>query len=409
MSSQHSIHILYLHFDDISAPKGPSVNEREFLNGLESCDVPYTAIIPEPARHVEESQKQNVHTVRPVRSSRLHQTVIIQWAVISAAISLLRQNPDSNHHVVVRLPALPWSVGLLALLFPNVPIHVKSLGDTDFLKRKGGLEGLLLKPVAFFQSLLVRFALKRAQTIDTVTEKLADRIAQTNKVDPDKIYVIPNTTNTNRFHPTPNPIDEGTNQNRFIVGYVGGHPFIRGGRQIIQAVSRLAESIPEIRCRIAGGDVQELEQAAREYGVENRCDIVGKIPYDSVNDFLNSLDVLFATDDGARAKMLGNSNQKIRQALSVGIPVISNREAEQELVRNNLVLAVDTDDMDEVCNALFLQYDLDASQRGRFSRRARNFICNNYSFNVSTTKRLKIWTNDGTKHGARTEEGRNAS
>lgn len=404
MSSHYPVHILYLYFDDISAPKGPSVNEREFLNGLEGCGVPYTAVIPEPASRVAESGFQNVHTVSPVRSSRLHQTVFGQFSVLVAAISLLRRNRNMNHRVVIRLPALPWSVGLLALVFPNVPIHVKSLGDTDFLKRKGGLKGLLLAPVAALQSLLVRFALKRVRTIDTVTEKLADRIARTNRLDPGKIHVIPNTTNTNRFHPVAN---RGS-QDRFVVGYVGGHPYIRGGRQIIQAVSRLSDAMPEIRCRIAGGDVQELEQVSREYRVEDRCDIVGKIPYDSVNDFLNSLDVLFATDDGVRAKMFGNSNQKIRQALSVGIPVISNREAEQDLVKNNLVHTVDTDDMDEVCNAFFLQYDLDPPQREAFSRRARNFIRDNYSLDVSTARRLKIWTDETTGHASWIKEDMNA-
>jgi glycosyltransferase involved in cell wall biosynthesis len=404
MSSHYPLHILYLCFDDISAPKGPSVNEREFLNGLEGCGVPYTAVIPEPASRVAESGFQNVHTVSAVRSSRLYQTVFGQLSVLVAVISLLRRNRNMNYHAVIRLPALPWSVGLLALVFPNVPIHVKSLGDTDFLKRKGGLKGLLLAPVAILQSLLVRFALKRVRTIDTVTEKLADRIARTNRLDPAKIHTIPNTTNTNRFHPVAN---RGT-QDRFVVGYFGGHPYIRGGRQIIQAVSRISDVMPGIRCRIAGGDVQKLEQVAREYRVQDRCDIVGKIPYDSVNDFINSLDLLLATDDGPRAKMFGNSNQKIRQALSVGIPVISNRHAEQDLVRNNLVHPVDTEDMEEVCNAISLQYHLDSSKREAFSKKSREFIRNNYSLEISTTRRLQIWTSESMGSSDQMTEGKDA-
>ncbi|WP_188130022.1 glycosyltransferase family 4 protein [Roseovarius litoreus] len=393
MCKQFPIHVLYLYFDDISAAKGPSVNEREFLNGLAASGIPFTAVIPEPARHVEVLGFQDVLTVSPLRSSRLHQSVFGQLSVLSAAISVLRRSQNKNHHIVVRLPALPWAVNLLALFFPHIPLHVKSLGDTDFLKRKGGLNGLLLKPVASVQSWMVRSALKRVQTIDTVTEKLAGLIARTNKLDPGKIHVIPNGTNTKRFHPTTNHITNNIDisRNQFVVGYVGGQPFTRGGRQIIQAVSRLSDLLPEIRCRIAGGDVQDLERVAIEYGVESRCDIVGKIPYDDVNDFLNSLDVLFATDDSSRAKMLGNSNQKIRQALSIGVPVISNSEAEADFLKNNLIHAVDTDDIDEVCNSLFLIYNIDALQRKAFARKARNFIHENYSLNVLTERRLNIW------------------
>lgn len=389
-----SFDILYLCFDDISAPKGPSVNEREFLNGLKTSGVPYRAIIPRPAMPVDECKSRRVQTVPCIISSRLGQILVTQLLVLIRAWSALREARGSKLHTVIRLPPIPWSVAVIVALFPSVPIHVKSLGDTEFLRRAPLPKRVLYWPLAAVQTVLVRFVLRRARTIDTVTDKLAARIVGANQLDSEKVHVIPNTTNTDRFKPT-----SASRDNRsFVVGYVGGHPATRGGRQIIEVMPQISEVIPGVKCRIAGGDVRELEEIARSLGVEDRCEILGIIPYDEVSQFLNSLDVLLATDDGVRAKEIGNSNQKIRQALSVGVPVISNQEAEPDLIGHGLVKGIDTRMPSEVRLALLEIHATSQVERSNFSRRARKLICDKYSLAVSTRRRLRIWGVENALH-----------
>src|SRR5690606_20050806 len=320
-----SIRIIYASTIDVSLPNGPSVNEREFILALHrkyGDNVGF--ILPEPTNPAVLVDLPNCTLFR-VWPKRLHH-LVAESGLFWNLRSIARRN--DLQLIVSRCGLLP--IGLASFALTNkAPIVLKTHGDPTlrYLCDSGGFKaiaGRLLRPMSL---VLSRYLVRRAVRVDFCTPQLVERNLESHPgVDASKFIMVGNATNVERFTPASReharevlvlPI-----QCR-LVGYVGGVPWERGGRQILRATAELAPEFPDIRCAIIGGKgagLETLRALARDLGVEDRCVIPGEVPYDKVPLWVNSFDVGVAMDLPERAGYVGSSNQKIRQYLACGKP-----------------------------------------------------------------------------------------
>lgn len=388
---------VHLFFEDYSKANGPGVNEREFVLAASKDVENFYALAPRPRGKVDDLS--SLHSVRFAGLAARYLPMRIVWNQMTVAIAAWElaktfEKENAKYRFVVRLPLLPWSVLFLILFFDRTPFFVKSLGDTEFLRRQNGARRYLSYPLLWLQTSLVGAVLNRCKAIDTVTRELAAIHSKRYGIDPSKLAVIPNATNVKRF-----VRGESLKQrDRYLISdedtvvcYVGGKPFERGGAIIINAIERLKVELPNLKCVIAGGDADKLLKLSESLGVTERCRVIGRIPYDDVPILLNSVDILLATDDVTRVRAFGNSNQKIRQALAVGVPVISNQFVESEFLDEKLVIGVDTDNIEQVVSAIMALVRRNEEEVKAFRMKSRRFIAANYSMASVMGKRLAIW------------------
>jgi glycosyltransferase involved in cell wall biosynthesis len=237
-----------------------------------------------------------------------------------------------------------------------------------------------------------------ASVIDCCTPQLVRSIqALLPENEQQKVVHIENATNPMRF----NTMDKAACRSRLgldrfspVIGYVGGTPAERGGEQIMQTVAKLQAEHPDIAGCVVGGSEQEaqkLRNLAEELQVADRCIIPGQVDYDEVVYWINAFDVGVALDRADRLVNIGSSNQKIRQYLACGLPVVVGKGTSLFIEEHNLGYLVDPDDNDEFISAVSKLINLSTEKKHGIAHIGRQLCQREFSIDAALQKRLKYW------------------
>jgi glycosyltransferase involved in cell wall biosynthesis len=168
---------------------------------------------------------------------------------------------------------------------------------------------------------LERDAYHACTVLVTVSEALADRIVAAMDVPREKIIVVPNGVDVERFDPArvvPRPFGPG-----FHIVFAGSLAPWQG----LDTLLRALVDVPGVVAVIAGDGPARpgLEALAAELGLGARVQFLGSLAPDDVPAFLAGGDVCFVghTDRGASADTF-RSPLKLYEYLAMGKPVISS-------------------------------------------------------------------------------------
>jgi len=386
--------ILYVSSVDISKPDGPGVNEREFVGVLcETFRDRVRLILPRPEYTVE-LDPEVVSFIRPVRG--IHGHFILQFEIFCTIRSVL----SSKHFdlIVIRLGLLPLGLALYALT-GNTPIALKTLGEATlrYLRQKKGFKGVVARIIRYPHQWMVRSIVSRAIGADACTPQLVERNRTFLGIDEGKIIHIDNATNTQRFYPIPKKVArKRTGLEGFdpIIGFVGGKPWERGGAQMIEATLVLVEKYPNIGCVIVGGrkGVERLKERAKELGVLDHCIFPGLVPYTDVPTWVNCFDVGVAFDLEDRMYYVGSSNQKIRQYIACGKPVIATPGGNPFLEEAGLGAIVQHNDIPGFVTALEKWLDRTEEEKEEHEGKAFKFAQRYLSVEKALADRIEFWS-----------------
>lgn len=392
--------IIYASTIDVSLPNGPGVNEREFVMALRRRFGDKVGfVLPEPRNRLVLADLPNCSLFR-VWPKRLHH-MVAEAGLFWKLFSLSRNN--ELQLIISRCGLLPLGLAAFALT-TRTPIALKTHGDPTlkYLCDSGGAKGAagkLLRPASLALS---RFLVRRAIRVDFCTPQLVDRNLKCHPgVEASKFIMVGNATNVDRFKPAPTgPAREslGLPQRWRLVGYVGGVPWERGGRQILRAVAELAAEFPDIGCAIVGGKgagLDSLKSLARELGVEDRCVLPGEVPYDQVPSWVNSFDIGVAMDLPERAGYVGSSNQKIRQYLACGKPVIAAAGVNEFLEEHGLGVTVAGGDQAGFRDAVRKYLVESPGEKESRSSAARRYAEDFFSVDYTLSQRIQAWDGYG--------------
>ena len=388
-----NLQLLYATLIDISKSYGPGINELEFVTSIiNKLGEQVHIIIPQPKWDIV----INIPNVTYVKTTHGMLGYFGQQMKFYTTIRSVISNGHFNL-LITRSGLLPLGLALYALA-GDVPIAVKTMGEPSlkYLRQQKGLKGVVAKAIRYPHQWLSKYILSKAIAVDACTPQLVDRNHILLKINKKKIIHIENATNIDRFYPIPKEAARkktGLIEFDPIIGYVGGKPWERGGKHMILATRELLKEYPRIGTVIIGGKgITELKKYAKNLGVLDRCILPGVIPYAEIPVWVNTFDVGIAFDLPDRVSYVGNSNQKIRQYIACGKPVIATPGGNDFLKSNFLGTIVKYNDTFGFLSALNQWLSQIEEKKREHTRKASKFAREHLSTEKALTKRLEFWS-----------------
>lgn len=144
---------------------------------------------------------------------------------------------------------------------------------------------------------LETWALKRVDHVTCICEGLRQDIVARG-VAPDRVTVIPNAVDTEKFafDPPADPVlkaELGFERNT-VIGFIGSFYAYEGLDLLIEALPSVLAERPEVRVLLVGGGPHEasLRAAARRLQVEDKVRFAGRVPHGDVARYYGLVDVL---------------------------------------------------------------------------------------------------------------------
>jgi len=172
-----------------------------------------------------------------------------------------------------------------------------------------------------------RWGWRAVDQVLAVSAALADRLSAVVGFPRDRIQVIPNGVDTERFRPSETPKKELRRQldlptDGFLIGMVARFVEFKDHAGMLRAVTQLRQERVDAHLALAGeGRLRDpLEQLSRDLGIADRVHFLGHLP--QVGTLLHALDVLVSNSSHCE----GMSNV-ILEAMACGVPVVATRVA----------------------------------------------------------------------------------
>ena len=140
-------------------------------------------------------------------------------------------------------------------------------------------------------------AAREADLVITLTKELADELTSWG-VSRERIVVVPNAVNAERFKPTapdPQVIKElKLKKGVPVIGYAGSAVAYEGLELLLEALAQLkAKGQDFIFVLVGDGKVIDTVKAkAKALGIESHCRFTGRVPFDAVPRYLSCMDIM---------------------------------------------------------------------------------------------------------------------
>jgi glycosyltransferase involved in cell wall biosynthesis len=274
----------------------------------------------------------------------------------------------------------------------RVKFVVKTLGNFDGAGRAN--DRFSKRLLYRINRLITLKIIRKASVIDACTMQFVERHKKNLGSSGVKLELVENATNVERFYPMDGAFvrkELGLDEYDPIVCFVGGRPRDECWG-LIEVSGKLIESYSKCGILFVGGrDVDVLAERAYELGTIDRCILIGQVKYEDVPKYINCADVCVSLTPMGRISEIGNSSQKIRQYISCGKPVIAPKGENLFIEEHGLGKLVNTDNMEEIFEAISYYFDLKSHQMKEIAIRAREYAVANLTVKLALEKRLTFW------------------
>lgn len=167
---------------------------------------------------------------------------------------------------------------------------------------------------------LDRFTSRWCQRVLAVSRHTADVIVRVEGIPSDKVVVVPNGVDLQRF--SPRSLGEaratwGVEERAFVVGTIGRLSPEKGHRYLLEALAIVKEAVPTLVCLIAGGGPlrNQLERQVGELGLGGVCRFLGEVP--QVETVFAAVDVMVLPS------LFEGMPNAVLEAMAMGCPVVA--------------------------------------------------------------------------------------
>ncbi len=303
-----------LNFVDLNQPSGPGINETEFNVWLQGHEK--NCMVITSCTHLMLDQSRTV--TLGISSLRAPFSFVLKQ--LKAAEIVIRATKKRGI-VYYRHSRMAFGILLIRAFRPDIKIashRLNGIPAADSAIRKGKIARAASIAIERVDWLIRKRLARSSYWVDCVTAEQADNLA---KSIGRPINVVPNGVNTEKFFPLSTE-EMKSNRSRLkipedaiVVGYCGGAPMQRGATQVRALVDSNREVFGVIVGRLSSDEIEEL--------AHERMRLIGEVEYNAVRQYIGTFDIAVAFDDVVRARAIGNSNQKIRQAIACGCSVVT--------------------------------------------------------------------------------------
>jgi PEP-CTERM/exosortase A-associated glycosyltransferase len=186
---------------------------------------------------------------------------------------------------------------------------------------------------------LESYALRRADHVTTICEGLRGEIVARG-VPEHKVTVIPNAVDTSLFQAGA-PIDTSLRASlgladKTVLGFAGSFYGYEGLDLLIEAMSVLAPSHPDMRVLLVGGgpEEQNLKAQTARFRVQDRVIFTGRVPHEVVQRYYDLIDVLLYPRHRVRLTELVTPLKPLEAMAQGRMIVASDVGGHKELIRD---------------------------------------------------------------------------
>lgn len=238
------------------------------------------------------------YRTRPARNPLLRLPVFNQWGIVTTLRNRLEDLMVSEHPALVHVHS-PCLNGLAALPVArrfNVPViyEVRALWEDGAVDSGACREGDLRYRVS---RRLETHVIRQVDHVVTICEGLRKEMLSRGLA-AEKITVVPNSVNLDRFTRTPTPdlaeaVRLGLNPGKTI-GFIGSFFAFEGLDILLRAIPAIQAREPSVRVLLVGDgpDVSHLRELARELGVGEAVVFTGRVPHADVERLYGLIDIL---------------------------------------------------------------------------------------------------------------------
>lgn len=390
MQLQNKGNILYISSVDVSLGNGPAVNELEFIVALhERIGNRAHFLIPRPKTIPEDLP---VESCTFTISYKKRSLFLYPFHIIS---QIKRFKKLISRHefdlIVFRLDAMPLAAWYITGRY-KIPYAVKTLGRfaVHTIEKKFGR---LARPLSIFNKKAVTRILNNCIAADAASRPQCDILEKELGLKDKTITWIDNSVNIKRFYPVAIASVRkrtGLENSGPIIGYAGNYGYKRGARQLISALPELIKTYPDITAVVLGNNMNELKKLAEKLGVTANCRLIGHVNFEKVADYINSFDIgisILLKEDSVACE------QKVRQYIACGKPVICSPGSNDFIVENKLGSIIEPDDIDGLKTEITRWLSLTDQQKKDLTLRASDYAKQYLSTENSISARLTLWSN----------------
>ena len=366
---------------------GGETQARSLTKGLSTRCLPVCVVTRRSSpdfEKVEQDGPVSVYRVGPV--GRQHYK---KWGLLLSTLPTLwqlRREYDLIYVSGFRLLGIP-AVLSSALLGKRSVLKADSLGEMSGEFFSAGLNMVHLSPrsIVFRPFLAMRnWLLRKADAFVAISSEL-DRELQDHGVDPDKISVIPNSVDTDRFRPV-SPEEKirlrqqlNLPKEATIIIYTGRLVSYKGLPLLLRVWREIRKDHSDVYLLLVGTgglDIHNCENELREYvsthGLDTSVHFAGAVH--NVNEYLQAADIfVFPTEREA----FGIS---VIEAMACGLPVIATRVGGvRDIIHHNQDgVLIDTGNSKQLEQALELLFE-NATYAAKIGVAARKTTVSRYA------------------------------
>lgn len=220
------------------------------------------------------------------------------------------------------------------------------------------------------------FLFKRAGAVVTICEGMRRDLVGRG-VREEHVQVVPNGVDTEWFQPrvrAGNLIDKFGFEGKKIIGFVGSFYRYEGLRFLVDAVPRLAKSLPDAKVLLVGGGYDEALLREKAKRCSDSVIFAGQVPHAQIRDYYSIIDVFVCPRERIRLTDLVTPLKPL-EAMSMRKAVLaSDVGGHQELIEHDktgLLFRADNQDdfLTQAARAIG-----DCSLRDAIGQRARRYV-----------------------------------
>ena len=240
-------------------------------------------------------------------------------------------------------------------------------------------------------------AARNSAHVFTITNALRDILLE-NGIEPDKVSVLPNAVDPERFDIAPRDSeleDELGYGGKVVIGYIGSFVEYEGLELLLEAAAQLKNELGDIfRVLMVGdGSVHEkLRRMTRFLAIEDIVTFTGRVSYDEVERYYSLIDIVPLPRRGLRVCELV-SPLKPFEAMATGkVLITSDVAALAEIVDDGKTgLLHRKDDAEHLAERL-KEAITDSDLREKIGQQAREWVCETHSWDVISTRVTEVYT-----------------
>jgi len=255
----------------------------------------------------------------------------------------------------------------------------------------------------FLSELIEKINLKIADAVIVVSEELKNYFVK-RKVAPQKIFVIPNGVDPEKFYPfgkTKSIIDKYKLKDFVVIGFVGSFHYWHGIDNLIDLIKRVLSKYDNVCFLLIGKGAlnDEIEQVINEH-IKSKVILLGYVSHKDVPKYLSIIDIAIAPYP--KMEFFYFSPLKIFEYMASGKAVVSSKIGQIGRIikdgENGLLF--EPDNKEELFSKVS-QLIENEEMRKKLGGQARASVINNYTWKVNAKSIFDICNsclNNGKQH-----------